>query len=301
MLRVLPTLFCLFAATAGTADETAPVTRSGPAPRTGPSFSLTLRGQYLPTADFRDEGDLRVYRAGYTAALSLAPPGPMVTTISLTHEISEYDFDEHAPDTLQHVGRLRVRRAGLMHRRPINERWSMMAMGDITSAGEAGASFSDTLTYGALVSFRYQWRDNVAPSIGLLAHTRPGRDVWVIPVPGLDWTITDRLSLRTANGATLAYRMGERKQWEAELAGEYFVRRYRLDKNGEASRGALHDRMWPVTAGLAYAPNPGMRIQARAGYILGREILVYDRDDHRLSKDRIEPDWIGAVEWMMRF
>ena len=172
---------------------------------------------------------------------------------SFEREFSQYNLDLNPP-SVSEIGsmRLSITRFGLIARHQLGERWSVFAIGDMTFSTENHASWSDGMTYGGLVAIRQQVNKSFAWQVGVIARTRLEDSTLVLPIPGIDWKINDRLALRTAQGLTLTYDLVGDKHWLFDAGVSIENRIYRMDGRSQLPDGVFIDRFIPLVTALSY-------------------------------------------------
>ena len=149
---------------------------------------------------------------------------------------------------------------------------------------------------------RRQVTDRFGFSFGVLAKTRLENGPLIIPLPGFDWTITDRLVLRTGQGLTLSYQIDEMMRWKGEVSLGYEGREYRLDDEGGLPNGVLADRSIPCTLGVVYNPRPDIHVKLAMGSITWQEYIFKDSEGHSVKTDDPEmPTRYASLEAGVKF
>lgn len=272
-----------------------PAAAQPPGVARGVGVSLSLAGEYRPA----DEAD--VGRAKWTADYRLPKVWDGTPVIGVEQEFSRYDFDaEHAGVFGDALEDARSDELGMRYRRGLGDNWFFLGAASVRSSIERGAEWGEGVTYGLLGIWRYAVSDALGLSIALIGATRLEDSPLVFPVPAIDWRITDRLSLRTERGVTLALDMQGDRRWVAELGAEYDSRDFRLDDDGAAPRGVLRDDRVPVTLGLRYAPNPGLSVRCWLGADAAREYELADEDGETLDEESGSLSWAGGLEFALR-
>ncbi len=121
-------------------------------------------------------------------------------------------------DTLQLSGNYDV---------PISESWSGYAGGGFNIATGSSASISDGYSLIASAGASYAVNPRLKFSIGLLTNNNFFNSLQAMPMIGLDWDITDRLKLRTLNGAFLSYDLG--KSTEIDVSLQYLDQTFTVE------------------------------------------------------------------------
>lgn len=264
---------------------------------------LRLDGQHAFRADLDDRGDVAVTRLDGELGLDFGLTETLRLTTDWRTERSWYDFDnatgfvagfsEPWDDVIEHeLG------VGLLGR--IDERWSWFARGFVNSAGEDSADFGSTITGGGAGGLRYAFSETFALSFGALGRSRLEDDAIVIPIIGVNWTISEKLRFDTRGlGARLSYQLTE--PVGLFLQGGYESREFRLDDEGAAPEGVGRDARAPIAAGIAWRPNPNFALEAFGGYQVWQEFELLDGRGNRLAEIESDPAPIAGVSLEIRF
>ena len=265
-----------------------------------PAVSFTYGGsfRYSGEADFDESsGSISRGRAGgeFGPAFRLSDTGTFALRFS--GEYSFYEFDG---------------RSGIVAGQPLLEEpfedaaiytiapayryddgeWVAIVAGQFTSAGEPGADFEDTLIYGGFAGLQYTVNDRLKIGLGVAASTDLEDGPVVIPLPLIEWGITDTLTLRggqNVQGIELARSIDERKHWEVAVFASFERRRFRLDDDGPIPGGIVTDTAVPVGLSLTYQPSPGTIFRVFGGVDVWGEVDFDDRDGDDLTERQIEP------------
>jgi len=198
-------------------------------------------------------GYARAIRESMLAGLDVPIAEKTAISGSFEREFSQYDLDLNPP-SISGIGamHLSITRFGLIARHQLGERWSLFAIGDITFSTENHASWSDGMTYGGIVAVRQQVNKSFAWQVGVIARTRLEDQALILPIPGIDWKINDRLALRTAQGVTLSYDLVGDKHWLFDAGVSIENRIYRMDSRSQLPDGIFIDRFIPLVTALSY-------------------------------------------------
>jgi hypothetical protein len=90
--------------------------------------------------------------------------------------------------------------------------WTGYAMGSVDLAVADQANIADGYSMIATAGASYAINPKLRFSFGLLTTRSPMTRFQAMPIIGIDWDITDRLKLRTLNGAFLTYDFGKSTQ-----------------------------------------------------------------------------------------
>lgn len=166
----------------------------------------------------------------------------------------------------------------------VDQNWSWFIGGILRATGADGANFGDSITGGGFGGFRYAFDENLSIGAGLAVITSLEDDAVVIPLPQIDWRITEKLRLTTEGpGARLSYTLCD---WaDVFFRGAYELREFRLEDDGAkpVPAGVLRDRRVPLVLGIRARPYQGITVDVGAGVVVGQEYRLYDRDGSRLT------------------
>lgn len=272
-----------------------PAAAQPPGVMRGIGLSLSAAGEYHPA----DEAD--VGRAKWTADYRLPKVWDGTPMIGVEQEFSRYDFsEEDAAEFGDAVESARSDELSLKYRRALRGKWSFFGGASMRSSIESGAEWGEGVTCAMLGVWRYSVSEDLGLSIALIGATRLEDSPMVFPFPAIDWRITDRLSLRTERGVTLAWDLDGERLWVVEWAAEYDSRDFRLDDEGAAPRGVLRDNRIPVSMGVRYAPNPGVSARCWLGADAWREYELADEDGDSVDEETGSPAWAGGIEISFR-
>ncbi len=277
-----------------------PPANSPAAPGTPPAWrlSLQLAGQHDFAADLGGGGESTVSRVGSELGLSI-PAGEGRPNFGLVWESSFYDFDAPAvlsggAEPWDETFELELRGSYLGR---IDDHWGYVVGAGVNSAGEEGAEFSDTVTFGGFAAATYSLSEDLTFSLGILVRERLEDDVLVVPIPGVEWKIDDQWRLSSGvrpAGLFLLYSPDE--AWTLSLGGQYRSREYRLDDEGFAPEGVGRDRRIPVEFGVEYRPGRRVSISGFVGVNVWQEYEIDSRSGQSLGEDDSDPSpFLGAA------
>lgn len=280
---------------------TAP-TQKGPPIRPGLHGVFSPGGNYTFPSDFEGGGHLSVSRESLAVgAERIATNGAMVGVV-LEREYSRYDLsadgDPVVADTDHHVNSTRL---GINARQPLTETRSLFASADTTFSVADGADWDDGQTFGGLVSLRQGVSDRFAWMIGVVVRTRLDDRLMALPIPGFDWQITDRISLRTAQGLTLTWQIDDRRRWSADASANYESRSFRLGDDEPLPNGTVNERRVPLVIGLRYQPHPALFARVYGGMVVAQQMEFDDDSGDDVERRSVDPTPIAGVAAGLRF
>jgi hypothetical protein len=273
----------------------------GPPIRPGVHGLLSVGATYIAPSDFEDVGDVSVGRWSAGAGVEHVATNGAMFGFAFDHERSRYDFSDDSPANAAGIDDVTANRFGVNARRALNAKWSLFGNVDTTFNVAKGASWGDGQTSGGLVSFSRRVNEKFSFSLGLIAHSQLEERARILPIPGIDWKITERLSLRTAQGVTLSWQLDERKKWITDLTAGFENRAFRLDESGPLPGGVVKARRVPLVASLRFGPNPGMGARIFAGAVFAQQFEFLDSDGHTADTVDADPSLIAGVSGSIRF
>jgi len=111
----------------------------------------------------------------------------------------------------------------------VDSDWGMVAvLGASQGAENNGGNFWKGGSYRAGLALSYYWGERNSISLGAMAIGQNERDMFVLPLPILNWQITDQLNLRTFNGFTLSYDIFGDRSTSVDFTTEYESDLFRL-------------------------------------------------------------------------
>jgi hypothetical protein len=188
----------------------------------------------------------------------------------------------------------------------LTDEWQLVGVPLVTSRGEGGSDFGDTITGGALLGFNYE--PNPDFSIGLLlgVFSQLEGGVGILPVPILNWHFAEDWYLKTGLvtvfdsgiGAELTWQIAENLSLGTGIA--YQSRQYRLDDDDVRAvntnlptrtdkGGAGYERAVPVFAMLRWRPTKASTIDLLGGVNVGGSLRVEDDKGGRIADDGYDP------------
>lgn len=295
---------CLFAlpAAAQDADSTdTPVDESN----NKTSFSLAFNTDWIGTGDFdTSPGDVSIARLGARLGVRHEMSKQLALRFMGSVEYSAYDFsgatglvtgtsDPYDNITISTIG------FGADYTPDAKNAW--FATGFVRSSGEAGADFGDTIAGGANFGYRRQINDKLALGIALSAVTQLEDDVYVIPIPIIDWTIDDQWHLLTTTEGNLQLRYTHSDTWAFGLEGGFERREYRLDKNGPLPSGVIIDERIPIIAFATFTPNPNFVVTGRLGSHIWANFEFDNSAGNQVSEDDVGAALAAGLDLTIRF
>jgi len=279
-------------------------------PRGGPpagwEFGLETSHAFMLPAAFERaagsagllEGDARLGATRFLGQGSLL-------SLGLRQGWREFDWRSSADFVAPHrepFGRIDATGLDLFHRRPLSDSWSGQLVASLSSAREERADWGHSWTGLAALSFRHQWTDAFALSLGAVGLTRLGEGPLAFPILLFEWKPTERLRLELFRTVRVSYLLDRDWGLEAALSGGFDYQRFRLDDRGAAPGGIGEYRRIPLRLELEAAPfGRTLELCLFGGALLGQELRLEDRRGHTLAQDELAVAPFFGFEGALRF
>lgn len=285
---------------------TAPETRLALPLDTTRPFSIQLSGQGEHTfrADMDGPGNVSLTRAVASVGFSARLREGIGLRLQLDGEWSQYDF-ENATTIIAGTGEpwsdVQSYRLAPTFTFDVGETWSLLVGGDVRIAYEPGADLGDSLTGGGFIAARWKIDENFALTLGVSGRSRIEDDALVLPVLGVEWKISDRLSFATQGiGGGLTYKLTD--ALDLTLRASYDPRDYRLDDDRALlPGGVVQDDRVPVGLELTWRPSPMIALSVYGGAVVYQEFETLDSVGNTVSEVESDPAAFIAVRGTIRF
>ena len=253
----------------------------------GPFFSLSGSLVEQFNADFDAQGSYSVSSLLLRASVAQPISRKTILGLSLSYDLLDYDFsDDVVLESASPWDRVHGLNLALPVIRRINERWTMLLSPSIGSYGASGASFSDTMTYGAVFAATYAFKPDRKLGFGVGAFDRIGQSR-AFPFVSIDWRLSERLRLTNPltvgptgpAGLELAYEITPR--WELGAGGAYRNIRFRLDERDLEPNGIGEQRGIVTFARIMHAFGPKLSLVIYTGLVLDGELRIETENARR--------------------
>jgi hypothetical protein len=250
--------------------------------------SFTLSGSHAFSTDFdKTPGSVAVSRAGAELGILIPTGEKSRLAVNLDWTTSFYDFKDatgFAPGFSEPWSDIHAVDLSAIYSQPLGGKWGMVLGATIGSAGEEGAEFSDTLTYGGFGAVSHQCTETFSASLGLFVQSRIEDNVLIIPIPGIDWKISDEWRLATLNRPGLSLLYTPSKAWTFSLGATFEGKEFRLNDRDAAPEGVGRDRAVPIELGFEYAPSRNITLGGYAGVYAYRKFRLEDTNGNKISE-----------------
>lgn len=295
-------LIALLAGTATAQDAVEAPTETKQSPL---SVTLTLSGSHAGKADFDDAtGSLSITRLGAALGIGYKLSDKASLQIGMSAEHSHYDFSSSTnliAGTSEPFDDILIARfsAGLDF--AIDDSRSWFVNGFITSSGESGADFDDTITGGGMVGYVHTFNEKLTLGVGVIGSSRLEDDFLVFPVPIIRWQVAEKLVLATGQGASVSLTYQPSQTWAVGVEGGWERREFRLDKDGPVPSGIALDSRIPLGVFARFTPNQNFIIGGRVGAHLGSNLEISNAQGRKIVEDDLDPAIYFGLDLTVRF
>lgn len=195
---------------------------------------------------------------------------------------SSYDYSRTTAD-------LKVDSLGisLFSAHPIDSQWSWYGTTGASWAADRQARLSAGGVYFVSGGVTYKFTEDFRLSAGITVKSRLQDSTAILPTPGIDWQISDKLRLYTANGAFLTYDYFGDKSTVLDAGVRYSSRDLRLESTPAAGRRALRDTAWALDMGATYTFANSWFVRPGLSVILERDL---ETRTQRAGNSKMEQD-----------
>ena len=269
----------------------------------GPTFSASLGAWYAFETDLdAGPGDLSVARARLDLSMTLTPAERTLLTFGIEAEESWYDFNnatglDASGDPFDNATNVDF---FARYVAPLNDTTNYFVLASIGLAAESGADLGESLIYGGGVGFVTRQSATFSWGLGVLVRTRLEDDALIIPIPQINWKMSDRWTLASQRaGLRLAYEATDALTYG--LGVQFDSRTFRLDEDGVIPSGVATDRRVPVAFFADYKPTPDITIGAQIGASLFNNIELFDAAGNDIIDDDVDPGLFIGLTGQIRF
>jgi hypothetical protein len=269
-------------------------------------FSIEARGELNFNSSFSDSsGDVTVTRAGASIGSSIPAGERGEVNVGFDYEFSNYEFSKDvmlAPGVTGSPWRdVNREEVTLRYSRQQSLQLAWFLGGSVGASGEDGAKFSDSLFASAFGGVRYALSKTLVVGVGLAVRTQIEDNPLVVPLPMLNWQISEQWKLSSAGkpGLTLSYSPTETLTFS--VGGAYESRDFRLDEHGPVPGGVGRETRVPIVLGVAYTPTKQISVEAGIGYSFAQNYQVLNHGGNKLGDEDLDAAGMLRVGIAYRF
>jgi hypothetical protein len=178
--------------------------------------------------------------------------------------------------------------------------WQWTLGGRVTSAGEPGADFGESIAAGGFGFASYDVTENLRLGAGLNVVTRLEGGVFVLPLPFVQWDVTDDVRIGTTErGFGATYFIDQ--NWSVGADVTFMRREYRLADDNAIPGGSFTDIRIPVTLAVTYAPSPRTVFTARIGSETFGDLEFNDANENQVASYDLSPNLMVGLDLRIAF
>lgn len=178
----------------------------------------------------------------------------------------------------------------------LNQKWTVGAGPFVRFAGESGAEFGDSVTYGGTLGFFYAPNRDILIGTGLFVSSRIEDDVLVVPGVLFNWQVNEKFRIsslitgaRTELGPSVQFSYDIGNGFSTGLSVGYEFQRFRLDDKGVAVNGVGDISVLPVWGTIYYDLNRMLSLAFYGGVGFFGNLELEDSNGDRILKEDFDP------------
>lgn len=256
-------------------------------------YELSANYEYGFDTDIDGGGKFNINRYSIGADFKKQINQKVSISLDTSYNLTDYGFsgDEGfgALDPWDKINRASV---GFRLNYQLSRKWGLSAGPFARFAGESGADFGDSMTYGGTIGFLYAPNRNFFVGAGVFISSRIEDDVLVVPGLLFNWQINEKLRLsslltgvRTELGPRVQLNYDVGQGFSTGLSVGYEFQRFRLDDEGIAVNGVGDMKVLPVWGSVYYNINSAVRLALYGGAGFLGELELEDSNGDRIQKE----------------
>lgn len=296
-------LLCLLTATAipATAQMGPPI----PAGKT--YYAAEVVGVYQDSADLDAGGDVSIHRLGFKFGAIRGLEGGSSIGGGLSYTMFGYSF-EGVPavggfSPWEDIDQMQV---SLQYRYAIDRESSLFLMPSLTSTGESGADFSDTIEFGAIFGYTKTFSRELTLGIGGgafygLEDTSGFPVIFVYWQMSENWRLSNPFRPGPSGPAGLEFVYTGLTGWEIGFGGGYRVNRFALNGVGPALDGFGQNEGAAAFVRASREFETGGSLDLYVGTVVGGELELEDSSGRLLARTDYDPSLLFALAYTQRW
>ncbi len=185
----------------------------------------------------------------------------------------------------------------------LDQTWTLLATPFLSATAETSADLGDGVTGGALLGATYSVTQRLTLGLGVYAASRIADEATIVPVPILDWRVTDTVQLATdtTGGPGLFLRWQATPALNLGAGARYDALRFRLADDALVPGGVGQDRGVALLVTGTYAFFRQGEVTLQAGVRAFGELRVEDDDGNAVVKDDYGPAPFAGIAFNWRY
>ena len=264
-------------------------------------------GVFQGSADMNAGGDMSIHRLGFKFGAIRGLDGGSSIGGGLCYTMLGYRF-EGVPalggfNPWEDIDQLQL---SLQYRYAIDRKSSLFLMPSVTSSGESGASFSDSIEFGAIFGYTKTFSRELTLGIGGGAFYGL-EDTSGFPVIFVYWQMADNWRLSNpfrpgpSGPAGLEIVYTGLTGWEIGFGGGYRVSRFALNDVGPAPNGFGQNEGAAMFVRASREFQSGGNLDLYVGTVVGGELELEDSGGRLLARTDYDPAVLFALAFTQRW
>lgn len=270
-------------------------------------YAGEVLGVFQGSADMNAGGDMSIHRLGFKFGAIRGLDGGSSIGGGLCYTMLGYRF-EGVPalggfNPWEDIDQLQL---SLQYRYAIDRKSSLFLMPSVTSSGESGASFSDSIEFGAIFGYTKTFSRELTLGIGGGAFYGL-EDTSGFPVIFVYWQMADNWRLSNpfrpgpSGPAGLEIVYTGLTGWEIGFGGGYRVSRFALNDVGPAPNGFGQNEGAAMFVRASREFQSGGNLDLYVGTVVGGELELEDSGGRLLARTDYDPAVLFALAFTQRW
>ena len=270
-------------------------------------YAGEVLGVFQGSADMNAGGDMSIHRLGFKFGAIRGLDGGSSIGGGLSYTMLGYRF-EGVPalggfNPWEDIDQLQL---SLQYRYAIDRKSSLFLMPSVTSSGESGASFSDSIEFGAIFGYTKTFSRELTLGIGGGAFYGL-EDTSGFPVIFVYWQMADNWRLSNpfrpgpSGPAGLEIVYTGLTGWEIGFGGGYRVSRFALNDVGPAPNGFGQNEGAAMFVRASREFQSGGNLDLYVGTVVGGELELEDSGGRLLARTDYDPAVLFALAFTQRW
>lgn len=252
-------------------------------------------------------GDVGIHRLGFEFGAVRGLEGGSSIGGGISYTMVGYSFDGVPAvggfNPWEDIDQLQV---SLQYRYAIDGESSLFLMPSLTSSGESGADFSDTLEFGAIFGYTKTFSRELTLGIGGgafygLEDTSGFPVIFVYWQMAEDWRLSNPFRPGPSGPAGLELVYTGMADWEIGFGGGYRVNRFALDNIGPGPGGFGQNEGAALFVRASREFEFGGSLDLYAGTIVGGELELEDNSGRLLARTDYDSPLMFALAYTQRW
>jgi hypothetical protein len=269
-----------------------------------PVYRVTAGVGYRADADIDNTGeDFSEMRFSATATRSFTVNPRLKIDPILAYRFSAYDFSGMDLWDDIHTFRLTA-----LANYGIDDKWSVFGGPSIAFSGEACADAGDSITYGGALGVTYRLTERMVVGGGFTASSQIEDSAQIWPLLVVNWQINDQWALESGYleaaggagpGGELRYQINQ--SWSVAGGVQYQEKRFRLSDDADIREGVGEDSSYPIYGKVTWQVCPNGALELLGGVTVGGELLLENRNGHKLIEEDYDPAPLVGLRAILTF